>query len=55
MRSYEITFESVNSASYSKPITALVIEPDAIDEMRAAYRAEGAARSNLRYGYVHSG
>ena len=28
MARYEITFESVNSANYAKPVTALVIEPD---------------------------
>ena len=29
--------------------------PDSIDEMRASYQAAGLTRSNLRYGYVHSG
>lgn len=32
MRKYEITFESVNSAIYPKPITTLVIEPDPLPE-----------------------
>ena len=31
MRSYEVTFESVNGKVYTKPITMLVIEPDTID------------------------
>ena len=32
MRKYEFTFESVNSETYPKPITALVLEPDNIDQ-----------------------
>ena len=28
---------------------------DAIDAMRAEYRASGIARSNRSYGYVHAG
>ena len=28
---------------------------DAIDRMRAEYRASGIARSNRSYGYVHAG
>lgn len=36
MRKYEISFPSVNSASYSKSITALVIEPDNIDSETGA-------------------
>lgn len=35
--------------------TAGRVEPDSIDEMRASYQAAGLTRSNLRYGYVHSG
>jgi len=30
MKRYEITFEALNSESYSKPITVLVVEPDSI-------------------------
>jgi len=32
MRKYEITFDSVNLESYSKPITALVLEPDGLTQ-----------------------
>lgn len=32
MRNYEITFESVNSEHYPKPITALIVEPDVLPE-----------------------
>ena len=32
MRQYEFSFESINSKSYSKPITALVLEPDELNE-----------------------
>jgi hypothetical protein len=35
--------------------TAGRLAPDSIDDMRASYRASGLTRSNLRYGYVHSG
>ena len=31
MKTYELVFDSVNSESYSKPITMLVVEPDAFD------------------------
>lgn len=36
MRRYELTFESLNSESYTKPIRVLVIEPDQIGEHTGA-------------------
>ena len=36
MRQYEITFRSINSESYAKPITALVYEPDGLSPATGA-------------------
>ena len=36
VREYEITFQSLNDAIYTKPITALVLEPDAIGSSTGA-------------------
>ncbi|MCK4981788.1 MAG: acetylxylan esterase, partial [Victivallaceae bacterium] len=36
MKKYEIVFQSVNSETYSKPLTALVLEPDLVNNETGA-------------------
>ena len=36
MKTFELIFESLNSESYSKPITVLVLQPDTMDERTGA-------------------
>ena len=49
MRRYELTFDSANCEHYTKPITALVLEPDHIREHTGAMLfTHGAAGNRLQ-------